>query len=89
MSKRAFFFDLSPWDDEPATDAPNQPAAADVQVLRSLLTKLVGRQQHKEMIHVGGCKIYFFKKQLCFVNLLLVIVLFKLVVPWAFKYTTQ
>ena len=45
ISKRAFFFDLSPWGDEPATDEPTQKVGTDLATLKEML--LLAYQQNK------------------------------------------
>lgn len=53
VSKRGFFFDLSPWVDEAPEDDPHQPLGTDANTLRFLLAKeyALGRGG---MTHVGG-----------------------------------
>lgn len=52
VSKRAFFFDLSPWGDEPATDDPSQPIGTDLQTLREMLL-LAYQQNEEKMCYIG------------------------------------
>ncbi len=55
VSKKAFFFDLSPWRDEPATDDPDQPVGTDFNTLTELL--LLAYQQNgngKTFTYIGG-----------------------------------
>jgi hypothetical protein len=61
VSRRAFFFDLSPWGDEPATDDPHQETGTDLHTLKELL--LTAYQQHKgkEMCYIGGFPPWAFK----------------------------
>ena len=54
ISKRAFFFDLSPWADETPVDDPHQPKGTDEQTLRSLLKSVWLINGGRHMIHVGG-----------------------------------
>jgi hypothetical protein len=54
VSRRAFFFDLSPWDDEPPGDDPRQPIGADFRTLCALLRTAWERTRGREMIGVGG-----------------------------------
>lgn len=35
--QESFFFDLSPWGDEPATDDPTQEEGLDLQILKTFL----------------------------------------------------
>ncbi|MDR1666238.1 MAG: hypothetical protein LBS03_00880 [Bacteroidales bacterium] len=55
VGKKAFFFDLSPWDDEPATDDRRQPAGADRRILQEML--LLAWQQNNRgqtFTYLGG-----------------------------------
>ncbi len=53
VAKKGFCFDLSPWDDEPATDDPGQPVGADVNTLKAIL--LSAYEQNKgKMIQAAG-----------------------------------
>lgn len=54
ISRRAFFFDLSPWDDEAPADDPGQPPGADLATLRRILAATANRNAGKRMTHVGG-----------------------------------
>jgi hypothetical protein len=54
ISKKGFFFDLSPWDDEAPIDSLTQPPDAERKTLEAIL-----RSAHKatgggKMIHIGG-----------------------------------
>lgn len=73
ISRRAFFFDLSPWDDERPQDDPSQPTGADYRTLRLILQSANDRivddvANHQSpaasLIDIGGS------------------------VPWAWKYTS-
>jgi hypothetical protein len=60
ISRKGFFFDLSPWGDEPATDDPHQKAGTDLNTLKELL--LIAYQQNKgEMCYIGGFPPWIFK----------------------------
>jgi len=62
VSKKGFFFDLSPWEDEPATDDPYQPAGTDLQTLKELLSlayRLNG--DGDTFTHIGGFPPWAFK----------------------------
>jgi hypothetical protein len=61
VSERAFFFDLSPWEDEPATDDPGAPRGGDYRLLQSLLLSAWNRNHGKKMLHVGGFIPWAFK----------------------------
>jgi hypothetical protein len=54
VSKKAFFFDLSPWEDEPATDEPDQKAGTDFNTLKELLLTAYRQHKGKEMCYIGG-----------------------------------
>ncbi len=62
VSKKAFFFDLSPWSDECATDDPSQPAGTDVNTLKEML--LLAYQQNdrgNKFTYIGGFPPWAFK----------------------------
>ena len=61
VSKRAFFFDLSPWGDEPATDEPEAPPGADLDTLKEILAEVWKRNGGKKMCHIGGFPPWAFK----------------------------
>ena len=61
VSKRAFFFDLSPWADEAPSDDPGQPVGTDHRVLRELLLSAYKQTAGKEIIHIGGFPPWAFK----------------------------
>ena len=53
IANKGFLFDLSPWDNEPATDDRNQPLGADVNTLKAIL--LSAYEQNKgKMIQAAG-----------------------------------
>lgn len=54
VSKKAFFFDLSPWDDESATDAPTEPEGADLKILKEILAEIYKINGGRTFCHVGG-----------------------------------
>ena len=54
IGRKAFFFDLSPWDDELPQDDPNQPTGGDYRTLIAILRSAYTRTHSKKMIHVGG-----------------------------------
>ena len=54
VSKKGFFFDLSPWADEPATDDPKQRPGTDRNVLQELLLSAYRQTEGKKMLHIGG-----------------------------------
>jgi hypothetical protein len=61
VSKRAFFFDLSPWGDEPATDDPIQAVGTDLATLKEFLSEAYRLNKGKEMCHIGGFPAWAFK----------------------------
>lgn len=61
VSKRGFFFDLSPWDDEPATDDSSQPAGTDYETLKAMLTIAAKQNKGKVFCHIGGFSPWIFK----------------------------
>jgi hypothetical protein len=54
IARKAFFFDLSPWDDEAPQDDPAQPLGTDYRTLTVLLRAAYDRTRGRQMIHVGG-----------------------------------
>lgn len=61
ISRRAFFFDLSPWDDEPATDDPVQRPGTDRRTMERLLAATAKVNGGRRMVHVGGFTPWAFK----------------------------
>lgn len=61
VSKRAFFFDLSPWGDEPATDEPAQPAGVDLNTLKELLELAYRQNKGEKMCYIGGFPSWAYK----------------------------
>ncbi|MBN2511675.1 MAG: hypothetical protein JXB18_01940 [Sedimentisphaerales bacterium] len=61
VSKKGFFFDLSPWADEPATDDPTQRSGTDRQILQELLLSAYKQTAGREIIHIGGFPPWAFK----------------------------
>ncbi|MBR4749754.1 MAG: hypothetical protein IK083_09335 [Abditibacteriota bacterium] len=53
VAKKGFCFDLSPWDDEPATDDPGQPVGADTATLKAILQSAYDRNEGN-MIQAAG-----------------------------------
>ena len=54
VARRAFFFDLSPWDDEEPQDDPHQPLGADARMLTAILRSAYDQTHGRKMVHVGG-----------------------------------
>ena len=61
VSRKGFFFDLSPWGDEPATDDPSQPVGTDLRTLQELLHTADSLSGGKRMCHIGGFPAWAFK----------------------------
>lgn len=61
IARKSFFFDLSPWDDEPATDDPDQKPGTDLDTLKRILAAVTKRNAGKKMTHVGGFIPWAFK----------------------------
>jgi len=61
VGKKAFFFDLSPWEDEAATDAPDEPVGADSQMLKQVLMEIYNLNGGQKMCHIGGFPAWAFK----------------------------
>ena len=61
VSRKGFFFDLSPWADEPATDDPSQPAGTDLRTLKELLHTADSLGGGRRMCHIGGFPAWAFK----------------------------
>ncbi|MGC4232333.1 MAG: GxGYxYP family putative glycoside hydrolase [Niabella sp.] len=61
VSKRGFFFDLSPWGDEPATDDKGQRAGEDLNTLKQMLHYAYLQNKGKKFLHIGGFPAWAFK----------------------------
>lgn len=61
VSRRAFFFDLSPWGDEAATDDPAQAVGTDRAVLEEMLAEAYRLNGGKRMCHIGGFPAWAYK----------------------------
>lgn len=61
ISKRAFFFDLSPWGDEPATDDPSQKTGTDLATLKEMLLLVYQQNEGKKYCYIGGFPSWAFK----------------------------
>lgn len=61
ISKRAFFFDLSPWGDEPATDDTTQSTGLDLKVLTTFLEMANKQNEGKKLCYIGGFPSWAFK----------------------------
>ena len=60
IARRAFFFDLSPWGDEPPIDDPGQRFGADKQCLLDVLM-LLCRNANQGIVRIGGFPPWPFK----------------------------
>jgi hypothetical protein len=54
IAQRGFFFDLSPWGDEPPNDDPHQPIGTDLKTLEAILRSAWDQTGGNGMIHIGG-----------------------------------
>lgn len=61
ISRNAFFFDLSPWSDEPATDDKNQETGLDLSTLKEILRTAYEQNRGNEMCYIGGFPPWAFK----------------------------
>ena len=61
VSKRAFFFDLSPWGDEPATDDKSQHVGTDLSTLKEFLAEAYRINRGEKMCYIGGFPSWAFK----------------------------
>lgn len=61
VSKKAFFFDLSPWGDEPATDDLSQTVGTDLNTLKTLLLQVYIQNKGEKMCYIGGFPSWAFK----------------------------
>lgn len=61
VSKKAFFFDLSPWGDEPATDDPKQNVGLDLQTLITFLEEAYKQNKGETFCHIGGFPSWIYK----------------------------
>ncbi len=61
VSRKGFFFDLSPWEDEPATDDPGQEAGLDSRILKEMLSLAYSQNKGRKFCHIGGFPCWAFK----------------------------
>lgn len=61
ISKKAFFFDLSPWGDESPNDDRNQPVGTDLKTLKEILLSLYNLSDGDKIITIGGFVPWFVK----------------------------
>lgn len=61
VSKKGFFFDLSPWGDEPATDDPGQRPGTDLNTLQQMLRLAYEQNRGQKMCYIGGFPSWAYK----------------------------
>lgn len=61
VSKKAFFFDLSPWGDEPATDDTTQIPGTDLNTLKTFLLEAYKQNEGEKMCYIGGFPVWALK----------------------------
>lgn len=61
VSKKAFFFDLSPWGDESATDDKGQKIGLDLQTLTTFLEEVYKQNKGEKLCHIGGFPSWIYK----------------------------
>ena len=61
VSRHAFFFDLSPWGDEPATDDTTQVVGTDLATLKEFLETAYKINQGERFCYIGGFPAWAFK----------------------------
>ncbi|MCQ2143417.1 MAG: hypothetical protein MJY56_05050 [Bacteroidales bacterium] len=62
VSQRAFFFDLSPWDDEAATDDPDGEVGGDYRTLKEILLEAYHHNgDGDKFCHIGGFPAWAYK----------------------------
>ena len=61
VSKKTFFFDLSPWGDEPATDDIDQTLGTDLATLKEFLSEAYRINKGEKMCYIGGFPPWAFK----------------------------
>lgn len=61
VSRCAFFFDLSPWGDEPTTDDTTQVVGTDLATLKEFLSEAYRLNKGDKMCYIGGFPAWAFK----------------------------
>jgi len=61
VAQKAFFFDLSPWGDEPATDDPTQALGTDLATLKEFLLTAYTLNEGKKITYIGGFPAWIYK----------------------------
>jgi len=54
ISKKAFFFDFSPWGDEVPNDDKLQPLGTDLDTFKKILLSAYNKRSKLKMLHIGG-----------------------------------
>ena len=54
VSRKGFFFDLSPWDDETPNDDPNQPLGTDFRAFNAVMRAAYDATKGRKIIRVSG-----------------------------------
>lgn len=61
VSRKGFFFDLSPWGDEAATDDANQLAGTDLSTMKKFLMVAYNQNKGRKMCYIGGFPSWAYK----------------------------
>ena len=61
VARKAFFFDLSPWEDEPATDDLTQAVGTDLAVLKEFLLTAYTLHGGQKITYIGGFPPWIYK----------------------------
>ncbi|WP_214626362.1 GxGYxYP domain-containing protein [Paenibacillus agaridevorans] len=61
IARKAFFFDLSPWDDETPGDDPDQPPGADLRTMKDILLSQYRNSGSKQIFTIGGFTPWYVK----------------------------
>lgn len=61
IMKKGFFFDLSPWPNESASDEPGQPAGVDYDMFTAIMDSAWDQISDRSNIHVIGAINFFYK----------------------------
>lgn len=54
IARKGFFFDLSPWDDDPPRDEPNQPLGEDFRTMKTIYAAAYEQTRGEAMIRTAG-----------------------------------
>lgn len=61
IARKAFFFDLSPWDDETPGDDPHQPPGADLRMMKAILLSQYRNSGGNRIFTIGGFTPWYVK----------------------------